>query len=290
MASRAPSLNWLRVFEAAARTESFARAGRALNMSAAAVSQQIKALETHLGKELFLRGAHSVELTEAGRAYLPGVQQSLQLLESSTEGLFGTRAEEPLYVQSILLFAQGFLAPRIASFQRAHPEIRLILSTGNSAADFAGRFSDLQIIFGNPAAFGGAHDPLLGEVLYPVAPPDLAAQITTPEDLLTHPLIEVATHRAGWPYVLDELRLPVHGARLSFADSTVMAVALAAHGGGIALARAPASDLCVAQAGLVRCLPELKIEGRERYHLVCPDRTVLRPPARAFRTWLLDAL
>lgn len=290
MASRVPSLNWLRVFEAAARTESFARAGRALNMSAAAVSQQIKALETHLGKDLFLRGAHSVELTEAGRAYLPGVQQSLQLLEASTEGLFGTRAEEPLYVQSILLFAHGILAPRLAAFQLAHPEIRLILSTGNSQSDFTGRFSDLQIVFGNPTSFGGAYDPLMGEVLMPVALPEVARQIATPEDLLRFPLIEVATHRAGWPYVLETLRLPAHGARLGFADSTVMAVALAAHGGGIALARAPASDLCVAQAGLMRCLPGRQVTGREQYHLVYPDRSTLRPPARAFRGWLLDAL
>ncbi len=69
MASRVPSLNWLRVFEAAARTESFARAAEQLNMSGAAVSQQVKALEQHLGAQLFQRQAHAVRLTEAGRAY-----------------------------------------------------------------------------------------------------------------------------------------------------------------------------------------------------------------------------
>ncbi len=288
MSSRVPSLNWLRVFEAAARTESFARAGRVLNMSAAAVSQQIKALETHLGKELFVRHAHSVALTDVGRAYLPGVQQSLQLLEASTEGLFGTRAEQPLYVQSILLFAHGVLAPRIPGFANAYPDIRLILSTGNIPADFANRFSDLQIVFGAASAYGADHDPLMGEVLFPVATPDLAAEIAAPDDLLAHPLIEVATHRAGWPHVLETLRLPTHRARLSFADSTVMAASLAAHGGGIALARAPASDVVIAQAGLVPCLPEIQIEGREGYHLVYPDRGALRPAARRFREWLLD--
>ena len=283
-------MNWLRVFEAAARTESFARAGRVLNMSAAAVSQQVKALETHLGKPLFVRHAHSVALTEAGRAYLPGVQQSLQLLEASTEGLFGTRAEQPLYVQSNLLFAHGVLAPRVAEFTALHPEIRLILSTGNIPADFAGRFSDLQIIFGAPSAYGAGHDPLIGETLFPVALPAVAEAIRVPEDLLAHPLIEVATHRAGWPHVLDALRLPGHGARLSFADSTVMAANLAAYGGGIALARAPASDVAMAQTGLVPCLPEVRIAGQEAYHLVYPDRAALRPAARAFRDWLLDVV
>lgn len=288
MSSGVPSLNWLRVFEAAARTESFARAGRVLNMSAAAVSQQVKALETHLGKELFVRHAHSVALTDVGRAYLPGVQQSLQLLEASTEGLFGTRAEQPLYVQSILLFAHGVLAPRMPDFANAHPDIRLILSTGNIPADFSNRFSDLQIVFGAASAYGADHDPLMGEVLYPVATPELAAKISAPDDLLSHPLIEVATHRAGWPHMLETLRLPTHGARLSFADSTVMAASLAAYGAGIALARAPASDVVIAQTGLVPCLPATQIEGREGYHLVYPDRGALRPAARRFREWLLD--
>ena len=290
MSSRVPSLNWLRVFEAAARTESFARAGRVLNMSAAAVSQQVKALETHLGKDLFVRHAHAVTLTDVGRAYLPGVQQSLQLLEASTEGLFGTRAEQPLYVQSILLFAHGVLAPRMPDFAEAHPDIRLILSTGNIPADFANRFSDLQIVFGAASAYGAEHDALMGEELFPVATPELASAISAPDDLLRYPLIEVATHRAGWPHVLEALRLPTHGARLSFADSTVMATSLAAHGGGIALARAPASDVVIAQAGLVPCLPDIRIDGREGYHLVYPDRAALRPAARRFRNWLLDVV
>ena len=60
-----PSLNWLRVFEAAARMENFARAAELLNMSTSAVSQQVKALESHFGEALFKRGPRHVELTDA---------------------------------------------------------------------------------------------------------------------------------------------------------------------------------------------------------------------------------
>ena len=74
---RIPSLNWLRVFEAAARHQSFSRAGNDLNMSGPAISQQIKALEGHLDAKLFERGSRAVTLTEAGRAFLPVVRQSL---------------------------------------------------------------------------------------------------------------------------------------------------------------------------------------------------------------------
>ena len=57
-----PSLNWLRVFEAAARMENFARAAELLDMSTSGVSQQIKALESHFGEQLFERGARNVEV------------------------------------------------------------------------------------------------------------------------------------------------------------------------------------------------------------------------------------
>ena len=116
MVARIPSLNWLRVFEAAARCESFSRAAAQLSMSPAAVSQQIKSLEVQLGAELFTRHAQAVKLTEAGRAYLPIVAQSMGVLEGATEGLFGHRARDQLYVHAVLLYAQGLLAPRMADF------------------------------------------------------------------------------------------------------------------------------------------------------------------------------
>ena len=87
--------------------------------------------------------------------------------------------------------------------------------------EFAHGFTDMQIIFGSPLSFGAEGDRLLEERLYPVARPEIAAAIGTPQDLLQHALIEVATHRAGWPYLLDTLGvLPrpglAAGVRLSF--------------------------------------------------------------------------
>ena len=89
MARHIPSLNWLRVFEAAARAGSFAGAAETLNMSPPAVGQQIRALENHVGRALFERGPQSVMLTEAGRAYLPAGAQALHGIESTTADLFG---------------------------------------------------------------------------------------------------------------------------------------------------------------------------------------------------------
>ena len=288
MASRVPSLNWLRVFEAAARAESFARAAGHLNMSAAAVSQQIKALETHLGAPLFERHPQAVVLTAAGRAYLPSVQRSLQTLEGATEGLFGQRAQDQLFVQAVLIYAHGRLAPRLPAFQEAYPSIAVSLSTDNAGPDAPLDFHDLKIVFGAPRGANLQSDVLEGEVLTPMAPPAVAAQITSVEDLAEHPLIEVATHRAGWVHVFDTIGFRRNALRWIYADNTVIAAALAAAGGGIALGRAPASDAIMEGAGLVPCLPELRVPGTDRYHLVYEDKRSLRLAARRFRDWLLD--
>ena len=288
MSTRIPSLNWLRVFEAAARTESFARAAAQLNMSPAAVSQQVKALETQLGTPLFHRHARAVTLTEAGRAYLPSVQQSLLLLETATTGLFGASREQRLFVQSVLLFAHGVLAQGLPAFQQDQPQINLTLSTGNLINDFSNQFSDLQVVFGNPALFGTEGDMLIKETLYPVAPPEIAEHIQTPQDLLDHTLIEVSTHRASWPHLFEHLRLSHGQARYFFADNSLMAAELSARGMGIALARAPASDAAVKASGLVCCLPEVAVAGQEAYHLIYPDKATLRPVARKFRDWLME--
>ncbi|WP_298849035.1 LysR substrate-binding domain-containing protein [uncultured Ruegeria sp.] len=288
MSTRVPSLNWLRVFEAAARTESFARAATQLNMTPAAVSQQVKALETRLGTPLFRRHAHAVTLTETGRAYLPSVQQSLLMLETATNGLFGETREQRLYVQSVLLFAHGILAGGVPTFQAAHPKINLSLSTGNVISDFTNRFTDLQIVFGNPALFEAESDELMRELLYPVAPPEIASQIGSPQDLFQFTLIEVSTHRASWPHWFEHQRLSGGQAQYFFADNSVMAAELCASGGGIALARAPASDRIMKLSGLIPCLPETSCPGQEAYHLVYPSRTALRPAARTFRDWLIN--
>ena len=126
------------------------------------------------------------------------------------------------------------------------------------------------------------------EHLYPVALPEIAEQIAKPQDLLKFTLIEVSTHRASWPRLFEHLRLPTGQARYFFADNSLMAAELAAHGSGVALARAPASDRIMSLSGLVPCLPDIACPGQEAYHLVYPSRTSMRPAARVFRDWLMD--
>ena len=115
MSKRLPSLNWLRVFEAAARTESFARAAEWLAMSPPAVSQQIRALEDHLGQTLFVRAPAGVTLTEAGRSLLAMVGESIGRMEAATASL-SSKGPPKLVVGVSLTLAPGWLSPRLPAF------------------------------------------------------------------------------------------------------------------------------------------------------------------------------
>ncbi len=288
---RIPSLNWLRVFETAARTESFARAAQLLNMSAPAVSQQIKALESHLKKPLFERGARSVTLTDAGRAFLPVVQQSLRSVETTAAALFGNPSGQPLTIQVSLMFACSWLAPRLSDFQERHPDIQLQVTTANQAEEHLRGSADLRIVFGLDPGREDVGDPLFGERLYPVAPPAVAGAIGEARDLLAHRLIEVATHRDGWHQVLETAGVgDLTAAAFCFADTTQLSLAMAAGGFGIALARAPASDGMASAFGLVPCLDGCTVSGSQSYYLVRSAQVPPTPAAAAFRSWLLEAV
>ncbi|MEM7121340.1 MAG: LysR family transcriptional regulator [Pseudomonadota bacterium] len=286
---RIPSLNWLRVFDAAARTENFTRAGEALNMSAAAVSQQIKALEAHLGTQLFDRGPRSVSLTGAGRAFLPVVRQALLSVETTAASLFSRDRYATVTIEATLVFAASWLAERLPAFQVAHPSIHVHVMGAFHDASVDREGVDLAIAYGGISQDEADSDLLFGERIYPVAPPATASAITAPDHLIRHRLLEISTHRTSWLRLLETTPdLDMSEAEFCFTDTTVVALAMAAAGHGIGLARAPASDYLERLYGLERCLPGLEVESGQAYFLVSRAAASLTPAAQQFRSWLLD--
>lgn len=285
---RIPSLNWLRVFEAAARFQHFARAAEVLNMSPPAVSQQIRALEQALGRQLFERGPHSVRLTEAGRAFLPAVARALNDIEVSATGLFGLPGGGSVSLRVSSMMAESWLAPRLVWFELRHPGIRLLLGTALYDEEFARHGADLRVTFGTPPGPGEDGDRLFGETIFPVARPEIASEIAAPEHMARHRLIEISTHRANWQLVLSRAGVAAETpTRITYTDTTSVAFAMAASGYGLALARAPATDGLQQAHGLVPCLDGFLVPGLQHYHLVYPSRAGLTRAAATFREWLL---
>ena len=79
-----PPLNALRAFEATARLMSLSKAGDELHVTHAAISHQIKHLETWLGRKLLQKSGRGITLTAAGGEYYRAVSGSLAAIAHAT--------------------------------------------------------------------------------------------------------------------------------------------------------------------------------------------------------------
>lgn len=129
-------LNALRTFEAVASRLSFAKGAEALNVTPAAVSSQIRALEQRLNQPLFLRHGRRVDLTEAGRRLLPGVQRGLAELGQAVEEVSQDSREGVLNITMMPSFLQKFLMPRLYGFYSTHQHINLRVNVDNELVNF----------------------------------------------------------------------------------------------------------------------------------------------------------
>ncbi len=121
-------------FDRIVREGSFNRAARVLDVSQAAVSGRVRALEAELGGPLFVRGGRRVTLTEAGEIFLPYARRALAVLE---EGIDAARAARTGQVGRVAVgavdsIADGLLVPVVARFRAARPGVLLSVRTGHT--------------------------------------------------------------------------------------------------------------------------------------------------------------
>jgi len=157
--------------------------------------------------------------------------------------------------------------------------------------DYQRAGAELKILFGPVHRSWAQCDRLFDERIYPVASRDLALSIRTVDDLLEQRLIQISTHRINWNQILQTVGVDSIPARqLCFTENTPMALALAASGYGITLARAPTTDDLTSKFGLARCAIDPSLESSEAYHLVYQNIESLSVAASQFRDWLMEQL
>jgi len=288
---RISSLNWLRVFEAAAQAQSFKSAADALNMTRSAVSQQIAALEQSLGKQLFVRKAKGVELTEEGLLFLPIVRGSLSAIEVNAARLFGPDDAEQLTIEAPSAVLLGWLNPILPEFLNRHPEIGLRVKSSDYNYSVGQPDSDVVVFHAQSIVPGREVVPILPEYFRPVAHPSIARKTSKPRHLMDHRLIDGEGQRAAWKLVFDELGLdaPAWSDRPNATGSdTTQTLSLAASGIGIALARSPVSDRLVEALGLEACLPDIRIKSPAQYFMALRPADARRSIETEFGAWLLS--
>lgn len=120
-------IHLMNVFLAVGDEEGFAAAARRLDLSPAAVTRAIAALEEKLGVKLLLRTTRNVRLTEAGRRYLEDVRTILASIEEANETAAGVNAapKGQLTVTAPVLFGKSFVMPCIVRFLQDYPEVEV---------------------------------------------------------------------------------------------------------------------------------------------------------------------
>lgn len=296
MLEKLPPPNWLRAFEASARNLSFTGAARELNVTQSAVSQQVKALEHHLGHPLFHRLPQSLKLTITGEAYLPSVREGFLRLVQGTQEVFGSMVSERLVIRAGATFAATWLGRNLPHFQILYPEIPLRVVTAVWPADHDWENVDVDIRFGAGNWPRAQSAPISHERLFPVAAPVLLDGRLAPlnlEQLAGHTVYHVSSNANLWTQWLEcAAGHPVDGDGGTISaqvDTWALATQAAAAGGGIALCFSSLWRHFESAGDLVRLFgPEMETDLA--YYLVTPMHQKLSPPATLFADWLRDTM
>lgn len=290
MLDRLPPLTALRAFEAAARHMSFSKAAEELAVTPAALSYQIKSLETHLGAKLFQRMNRAVALTEAGRALLPGVGEGFDTLNRAWRAARRRVDTGVLRVTAGPAFTAKWLAPRLFRFAAAHPEIELRFTATLKLLDFDRDEVDVAIRFGLGGEEGLFSELILSDWVTPMMRPVVAADVATPADLLAATLIHDdsladfagAPDWTAWLTAAGVAPGALRGPRFSQADH---AIDMALEGAGVVLGRGALCAKYLRDGVLVAPFP-LSIPTEPAFRLLCPLGQEERPAIGALRRWI----
>ena len=144
-----PSLTALRAFEAAARLQSFSRAARELNVTHAAVAQQVRGLEADLGRELIFRQGRGLALTSEGARLATALAEGFRGIAQVVDELKAAVPGTPVTLTLTPVFAAQWLMPGLKRFWAAHPDAPISLRPEKRLADLPREAVDLGIRFGN---------------------------------------------------------------------------------------------------------------------------------------------
>jgi len=289
-----PPLTALRAFEAAARLSSFTRAARELHVTPAAVSHQIRRLESYLGVTLFKRTTRRIELTAHGQLAAEQLREGFELLAHGVDQLRGHNRPASIAVSVTTAFATRWLVPRLGSFAARCPEVDVKLRVGQPA-DFDLDEIDVAIRLGRGGFAGAVAVPLLEERVVPLASPAFirAHGLRRAADLARVPLLHDdslrrAGRQMGWPLWRKSAKVRTLDVRrgMHFDDGHLVLQAAAA-GYGVALGRLTyALEELDAQRLKVPFGPSL--EPDLKYYLLVPETRADEPAIRSFREWLGD--
>jgi LysR family glycine cleavage system transcriptional activator len=270
MTDQLPSLKALRAFATVARTGSFTRAARELNVTHGAVSRAVRGLEQDLGLRLLERTPSGATPTPAGARLANDVGDSLARIRATWMALRLEQDSQAVTLTLSTSLALKWLVPRLASFHAEHPAVSLRLVTDDRVLDLAQDGIDGALRFAGSGLLERA---------------GLAGRQPGPEAVTKLPLLEDEIH-GGWDAWATRagIQFQAKPSGATFRDSAVL-IAAVMSGRGVALVRHLLAAEDLAAGRLVRVSP-IAVPLDSRLCIVVPSDRPRRPAWRFFEDWL----
>ena len=295
-----PSLSALATFEAAARLQSFTLAAQELGVTQAAVSRQIKLLESDLNTSLFLRAHRRVVTTPAGTAFAETVSNAFTRITEMAETIRQPVAPDAVTIGVTLAFSHFWLLPRLAEFRAKHPEIKLKLVADDNTTDLRRDRLDIAIRFGKPPFEDSISVASKPDEAFPVCSPKLLKRLNTDAksaDLLKMPLIASDPLVPSWLTWRSWAKLSGYNAQLGRASDASRlrfnhytdTFHAALNGEGVALGWAALISDFLHDKRLIR-LGDRSVVTAEQHHILVPLGRKPNAATLAFIDWIKTCL
>ncbi|TRD22901.1 LysR family transcriptional regulator [Palleronia caenipelagi] len=274
-------------FEAAARHVGFKAAARELNVTPAAISHQVKALETELRCALFNRHHRGVELTEAGAYLLVALQRGFEAMGEAVGQLRQNARRSSVVIRVTTAVSTLWLTPKLAQFWKAHPDVSVAQIVSDT--DLLSTDCDLSIHYGVPPARDPTCRALFADRIMALGSPRFATAhpVRGVGDLAALPLIQFDSTQTGWTGWAEWFRAVGHDAPVQAAhrvNNYAIALQAARDDMGAVLGWVDLARVYLQSGELVPLLPDAVETGDQFYvrlHRHATDRS------RLVHDWLL---
>ena len=292
MQKKLPPLNALRAFEAGARHLSFTKAAAEMNVTQAAVSHQVKAMEEHLGYALFKRMTRKLALTEQGRVLFPVVSEAFMRIAETAGDLRGVDDSRTLSISVTPAFGAKWLVYRLPEFWKRHPDIDLRVHHSVQVCDLRYDDVDIAVRFGTGRWDGITSEFMLRVDYTPVCSPALLKgehPLKCPEDLRHHTLLHEDDYD-GWTQWLAVAGVSDLNPRRGPVMNDITAILQSAiDGAGVALGRLSIVERELEAGNLVKPF-DVTVLTDLAYHLVYLPGALEREKVRVFRDFIMDQI
>jgi len=279
-----PPLSALRAFAAFAQSGNVVAAGAALGVSHAAISQQLRSLEAHLGVSLLDRSARALQLTPAGQELARALNSSFAQMIEAAQEITGSRDARPLHISTTPMFAVSWLMPRLPRFRALCPDINLMLDPTPEIVALGTDGIDLAIRYGNGPWPGLDAVMLVQSPMVVVAAPSLVGEGDLPdvEALADLPWLEELgmSESTNWLLRHGVTKGGTKG-QTKLPGNLLLDGARDGQGVAVTVREFVARDIA---AGRLREVHSAQDEGAG-YHVVTRPG-VMRPMVKAFVSWI----